>query len=95
MLLRIAFFKKNSAVKIKINAAKMLFSILLAIIGLYFLRYYYDYIRAFLLSLKIDGPPALPIIGNGLLFVNKTPAGLYIYKIEVLQLFFEKNQFDH
>lgn len=48
---------------------------LLMIFVLYILRFYYDLIRAFFLSLKINGPPALPIIGNGLLFINNTSAG--------------------
>lgn len=26
-------------------------------------------------SMKLPGPPALPIVGNGLLFLNKTAAG--------------------
>lgn len=43
---------------------------------LFALRYYYDSIHAFWLSLKIDGPPALPILGNALMFINKTPAGM-------------------
>lgn len=31
--------------------------------------------RKIFLSLKLPGPIPLPIIGNGLLFLNKSPAG--------------------
>lgn len=31
--------------------------------------------RKIYLSLKLPGPMPLPFVGNGLLFVNKTPAG--------------------
>lgn len=48
----------------------------LTIFVLYILRFYYDLIHAFFVSLKINGPPALPIIGNGLLFINNTSAGI-------------------
>lgn len=47
----------------------------LALVALYFLRFHYDFIRAFVMSLKVDGPPAYPIIGNGLIFFNKSAAG--------------------
>lgn len=52
-----------------------LLPIFLTIIVLYIIRFYYDLIHAFWLSIKLNGPPALPIIGNGLLFFNKTSAG--------------------
>lgn len=55
----------------------MWLALILVAIVLYALRNFYDIIHAFWLSLKIDGPPAFPIIGNALLFVNKTPAGMY------------------
>lgn len=42
----------------------------------YILRFHYELVHAFYLSLKISGPPALPIIGNGLLFLNNTSAGI-------------------
>lgn len=47
----------------------------LALVALYFLRFHYDFIRAFFMSLKVDGPPAYPILGNGLLFFNKSASG--------------------
>lgn len=53
----------------------------LAIVAFYFLRFHNDLIRGFFLSLKMDGPPALPVIGNGLLFFNKTAAGKFSIKI--------------
>lgn len=56
----------------------MWFSILLTTIILYFLRNHYNYIRGFFLSRKTDGPPAYPIIGSGLLFYNKSPAGIIL-----------------
>lgn len=37
--------------------------------------FHYKFIHTFYLSLKIDGPPALPFIGNGLLFFNNTSSG--------------------
>lgn len=49
--------------------------VLLATVVAYILRFHYSIVHAFYLSLKIDGPPALPIIGNGLLFLNNTSAG--------------------
>lgn len=60
----------------------LILGILIAITVLYFLRFHYYFIRAFLLSLKIEGPPAYPIIGNGLLFLNKNAAGKLYLRIE-------------
>lgn len=37
--------------------------------------FHYKFMHTIYLSLKIDGPPALPIIGNGLLFFNNTSTG--------------------
>lgn len=50
-------------------------SVLLATIVAYLLRFHYDIFHALYLSFKINGPPALPIIGNGLLFLNNSSAG--------------------
>lgn len=55
----------------------LILGILIAIVGFYFLCFHYDFIRAFLLTLQMDGPPAYPIIGNGLLFFNKNAAGIF------------------
>lgn len=52
-------------------------SVLLATIVAYILRFHYELLRAFYLSLKMTGPPALPIIGNGLLFINNSSAGMH------------------
>lgn len=52
------------------------FGILLATIIVYILRFHYELVRAIYLSMKINGPPAYPIIGNGLLFINNTSAGI-------------------
>lgn len=49
--------------------------VLLATVIAYILRFHYEIVHAFYLSLKIDGPSALPIIGNGLLFLNNSSAG--------------------
>lgn len=51
-------------------------SVLLVTIVAYLFRFHYEYGRAFYLSLKMNGPPALPIIGNGLLFINNDSAGM-------------------
>lgn len=51
-------------------------SVLLAAIVTYLLRFHYELIRAFYFSLKMEGPPALPLIGNGLLFINNDSAGM-------------------
>lgn len=50
--------------------------VLLATIIVYLLRFHYEFVHAFYLSLKITGPPAYPIIGNGLLFINNSSAGM-------------------
>lgn len=50
--------------------------VFLVTIIVYILRFHYEIVHAFYLSLKIDGPPALPIIGNGLLFLNNSSAGI-------------------
>lgn len=53
-------------------------SILLASIVAYILRFHYEYVRQIYLSMKIAGPHAIPIIGNGLMFINKTSAGIVL-----------------
>lgn len=52
-------------------------TILSATIVVYVLKFHYEYVRAIYLSMRIAGPRALPILGNGLLFINKTSAGSY------------------
>lgn len=56
---------------------KMLFylGVFLATIIFYLFRFHYDLVHQWYLSLKIPGPTALPIIGNGLLFLNRSPTG--------------------
>lgn len=49
--------------------------VLLATITFYFLRFHYDLVRQWYMSLRIPGPIALPLIGNGLLFVGRSPTG--------------------
>lgn len=39
--------------------------------------------RVLYLSLKIPGPIPYPIIGNGAMFLNTQPHGIYIYKINL------------
>lgn len=75
-LLKITNF---AAEKLKIVEAKMLFSIILTTFVLYILWHYYYFIRAFFLARKIDGPPAYPLIGSGLLFYNKNSAGILFH----------------
>lgn len=50
--------------------------VLLTTIVAYILRFHYEIVHAFFLSMKIVGPPAYPIIGNGLLFLNNSSAGI-------------------
>lgn len=52
--------------------------VLLATIIAYVLRFHYEFLHAFYLSLKMTGPPAYPLIGNGLLFMNKSSAGINV-----------------
>lgn len=57
----------------------LILSVLVVTIVIYLLYLNYKAIHAFYLSLKINGPSALPIIGNGLLFLNNTSAGTHVY----------------
>lgn len=41
----------------------------------YICAFHYESMHTIYLALKIDGPPALPIIGNGLLFFNNSSTG--------------------
>lgn len=50
--------------------------ILLITIIIYIVRFHHEFVRAIFLSMKIRGPRAYPIIGNGLLFLNNTSAGI-------------------
>lgn len=52
-------------------------AILFVTIGVYILKFHYEYVRLVYLSMRIPGPRALPLLGNGLLFINKTSAGEY------------------
>lgn len=61
--------------------------VLLATVVAFFLKFHYEYIHAFFLSLKIDGPPALPIIGNGLLFINNSSSGNKHFFFEIYTKF--------
>lgn len=73
-----SFTEKKLKLNLNVNEeVKMFFSILITTIILYILRHYYNYIRGYFLSRKCDGPPAYPIIGNGLLFYNKSPSGKF------------------
>lgn len=48
--------------------------------------FHYEFMRMFGLSLKFEGPPALPVIGNGLLFLKNTSSGdLSIGPFETIQ----------
>lgn len=50
----------------------------------YFLRFHYNIIHAFYLSLKIGGPPALPLVGNGLLFLSDSSVEILNKVIKIL-----------
>lgn len=52
-------------------------TVFLSVVIAYILKFHYEYVRAFYLSLKIDGPRAYPLVGNGLMFINKTSDGRY------------------
>lgn len=54
----------------------MWFSVVSVIIVVYILHLYHNSIRALFLSRKTIGPPAFPIIGSALYFLNKTAAGI-------------------
>lgn len=66
--------------------------VLLVSVITYILYYHYESVRALYFSMKIAGPPALPIIGNGLMFLNNTSAGNLkrLGKI-TLEIILEKN----
>lgn len=64
--------------------------LLLTTITFYFLRFHYGFIRRWYLSLKIPGPIALPIVGNGLLFLDRTPTGSKIRNRQNWNIFGKK-----
>lgn len=68
----------------------MWLTLILVTVAVYTLRYFYDTIHAFWIARNINGPPGLPIIGNALLFVNKTPAGKQSIVITLIKRFVEK-----
>lgn len=53
------------------------FGVLLATILFYLFKFRYDLVHQWYLALKIPGPFALPLIGNGLLFLNRSPTGTF------------------
>lgn len=60
--------------------------ILFATIIIYILRFHYEFVRAIFLSMKISGPRAYPIIGNGLMFINNTSTGIVYQSKQFLLL---------
>lgn len=58
--------------------------VLLATFVVYFLRFHYKIIHAFYLSLKIGGPTALPLVGNGLLFLSDSSVEIFDKIIKIL-----------
>lgn len=48
---------------------------ILIIVALILVFSFRNLINSFWYSLKIPGPPALPLLGNFLLFINKSPSG--------------------
>lgn len=69
-------FNLSSVTFISIQKMFLFLGVLLATFIAYIFWFHYEFVHAFYLSLKISGPPALPIIGNGLLFINNTSAGM-------------------
>lgn len=63
--------------------------VLLATIIFYLFKFHYDLVRQWYMALKIPGPvPALPLIGNGLLFLNRSPTGkIEIFRLEIDELY--------
>lgn len=53
----------------------MLLFVIALLVALYILAFQYSYLRKFFLVLRIPGPTAYPLIGNGLLFANKSSVG--------------------
>lgn len=53
----------------------LLLGVIVVTIIAYIYTFHYKFMHKFYLSLKIDGPTALPFVGNGLLFFNKKSAG--------------------
>lgn len=51
---------------------------------MYFLHFHYQLIHTFYLSLEINGPPALPLIGNGLLFLSHSSADIFDKVVKIL-----------
>lgn len=49
--------------------------VLLVVVVVYIICFHYESIRAVYVAARIPGPAALPIIGNGLLFFNKSSPG--------------------
>lgn len=58
--------------------------VFLAIIIAYILRFHYNLIRATYVARKINGPPALPLIGNGLMFLSDSSAEIFNIVVKVL-----------
>lgn len=51
-------------------------SVFLIIIAIYLLLFHYKFIRLLFFSMKIPEPCALSILGNALVFINKSRAGI-------------------
>lgn len=56
----------------------MWFGIILATITLYIFIYFYNSFRALILAWNVAGPPAIPILGSALCFINKTSEGMKV-----------------
>lgn len=69
-----------------------LISVLLGLLVIYFFRNHPKYFHMLNSSNNIEGPPALPIIGNGLLFLNKSSRGKR--KFSSQKTFFMNEVFD-
>lgn len=58
--------------------------VLLTTAVVYFLRFHYKIIHSFYLAVKINGPPAFPLVGNGFLFLSSSSADIFDTVVKIL-----------
>lgn len=57
--------------------------ILAILVAAYALLFHFTYIRSIFVAWKVDGPTAYPLIGCGLMFINKTSVGELVFELAV------------